>query len=256
MNNHPIGSALELGIMECLTSLQKTSPGMLLTSTQLKETIRDIRYIPALSAALALLACKSQNTELKTSMLQTIQRWSQDNVAQSDQNGNPVRNVPSQQDETGSDDGSMVQNDSMEESTPPALVDLSSADDATAEDDDSTRISTLGPLLEARLRLVCTKKNQPCLRNSRRGEGGYGSDSDDAVSLDEFLQGEPELAPADSQMQDDEVASARESFTDGGLSVSSSSSLSTEPAVPARITPTSGRHLDSNEDDFDDDSWF
>ena len=32
MNNHPIASALELGIMDCLTSLQKTSPGLLLTS--------------------------------------------------------------------------------------------------------------------------------------------------------------------------------------------------------------------------------
>jgi len=72
MNNHPIGSALELGIMECLGSLQQTSPGLLLTSTQLKEMIRNTRYVPALSAALALIACKSQNSELKASMIQTI----------------------------------------------------------------------------------------------------------------------------------------------------------------------------------------
>lgn len=263
MNNHPIGSALELGIMECLDSLQKTSPGLLLTTTQLKETIRDTRYIPALSAALALIVTKSRNAQLKTSMQQTIQRWSsQSDVARAQRDDNASRSG-SQHDETGSRAGSIFQNNSMD-SGPPAVVDVSSmenGDDTTEQeeegddDDDSVRVATLRPLLESRLRLVCAKKKKSHRGNAQNGDGDNDSDTDETVSLDEFLHVEP--APVNKSQVQEGPASSQETFSEKGLSVSSSSASGEEEAVVARnVSPDGGRRLDPNEDDFDDDSWF
>ena len=241
MNNHPIGSALELGVMECLGSLQKSSPGLLLTSLQLKETIRNTRYVPALSAALALVICKMQNSELKDSMSQTIQRWS------------PGNNSQSPQDENTISAGSMVQNNNIV-SIPPSLVD-SSMDSTVVNDDDeseSVRISTLGPLLESRLRLVCVQKKETRrTRQARRGgsrEDG-SQDSGDAVGLDEFLYNDPDFEP-ESQMQDDKASTTRES----GLSMSSPSY--SEHSVVRDSPAKSGHRLNPDQDDFDDDEWW
>jgi hypothetical protein len=265
MNNHPIESALELGIMECLNSLQKTSPGLLLTTTQLKETIRDTRYIPALSAALALIVTKSRNAQLKTSMQQTIQRWSsQSNAARAQRDDNASRSG-SQQDETGSRAGSIFQNNSMD-SSPPAVVDVSSMendDDTTGQEeegdddnDDSVCIATLGPLLESRLRLVCAKKKKSRRRNAQGGDGDNDSDTDETVSLDGFLHVESAPVNESSQVQEG-PASSQETFSEKGLSASSSSASDEEEDVAARnVSPDGGRHLVPNEDDFDDDSWF
>jgi hypothetical protein len=239
MNNHPIGSALELGIMACLVSLQKTSPGLLLTSIQLKETIRNTRYVPALSAALALVVCKTQDSELKASMLQNIQRWSSGTNSQSQQQGEPASRA-----------GSPVHNLSVN-SNPPILVD-SSMDTSADDSDDSARISTLGPLLESRLRFVCAQKKETRrTRQSRYGESREGGSqgSDDAVGLDEFLRSEQDSA-SETQMQDG-TSSTRESFSEEGLSVSSTSEHSV-----VRDLPTSGRRLNPDEDDFDDDEWW
>lgn len=236
MNNHPITSALELGIMACLGSLQKTSPGLLLTTIQLKETIRDTRYVPALSAALALVVSKVQNSDLKASMLQKIRGWSPG------KNSQPL----------ASRNGSTVQNDSAD-SSPPSLADSSM--DATTNEDESARISVLGPLLESRLRLVCAQKKETRRTRQSRGESqdGRSQDSDGAVGLEEFLHGEPDSVP-ESQMRDDD-ASTRGSFSAEGLSVSSSSSSPTENSAASDLS-TWGRRFNPNEDDLEDDEWW
>ena len=169
MNNHSIAVALELGITDCLASLQKTSPGLLLTSTQLKETIRDSRYVPALSAALANVVCKSQNTQLQASMVQTIQKWLSNTTTES---------TPDEMQQRQDDDGS---NRSEEQMVPRVIsMDSSPSESASMQDDDDdddvTHASTgaenvsavtLCPLLERRLRLVCAPKKRSC-RPTRR----------------------------------------------------------------------------------------
>lgn len=254
MNNHPIGSALELGLMDCLGSLQKSSPGLLLTSTQLKETIRDTRYIPTLSAALALVVSKSHNSELRTTMMHTIQQWSRHSNA-----ANP--DEQQQQDDHASRAESVVPNVISMDSNTPSLAESMDDEDANhTEGGDTVSASTLGPLLERRLRLVCVpKKRTVGRRGSRRGkEGAHDSDSDDAVSLDEFL--ESGLCPEpESRMQEDNASAGQESFSEKGLSASSSSSSSspsTTGSNVARNVPSLGRRLDPSEDNFDDDSWF
>lgn len=60
MNDKGINDALLNGITECLRSLQRSSPGLLLTSQQLKKVERDVKYIPSASGAIASVICRSR----------------------------------------------------------------------------------------------------------------------------------------------------------------------------------------------------
>jgi hypothetical protein len=68
-----------------------------------------------------------------------------------------------------------------------------------------------------------------------------------------------EAAPEHESSQVQEgPASSQESFSEKGLSVSSSSAFDDEQevVVAGNVSPDGGRRLNPNEDDFDDDSWF
>jgi hypothetical protein len=252
MNNFSIISALERGITDCLANLQKTSPGLLLTSAQLKETIRDSRYVPALSAALANVVCKSRNAQFQASTVQTIQKWL----------SSP--NTVSPPDEMQQEDDDS--NRSPEKQMVPRVISMDSSPPESAsmqdDDDDMTHASTgaenvnavtLCPLLEHRLRLVCApKKRSAGRRRPRRVTKHDGSDSDDAVSLDEFLESGWEGPVRDSEMQEDNDSTAKELCSEQSRSASSHGDTSTV----ARNEPSVGRRLNADEDDFDDDSWF
>lgn len=240
--------------MDCLTSLQKTSPGLLLTSTQLKETIRDTRYVPSLSAALALVISKSQNSELKATMTQTIQRW-----APHSNSANPGERQ--QQDDDSSNRAEpVVPNVISMDSNPPSLADSTSMDDEDSnptDDQDSVSASTLGPLLERRLRLVCQPKKRTTGRRGGQQQGqAQANDSDSDVSLDGFLESGWGPEPEFQAMQEDDGSASKDSFSEKSLSASSASSSSSEKRAVARTEPSSGRRLDASEDNFDDDSWF
>lgn len=75
LNDESIDKALERGITACLRSLQITNPTLLLTTHQLKTTVRDIRYIPSVAAALACIACKSKNVKFQEVILEAAKGW-------------------------------------------------------------------------------------------------------------------------------------------------------------------------------------
>ena len=130
-------------------------------------------------------------------MIDTIQHWSStSNAAQSQQDGQ-AGGAELQQPEEHSRSGLVIQNLVSIDSNTPSLAESVSMDDATAEDDIPSRISTLGPLLEGRLRLVCAPKKQSRGRNPRRGRSKQenGADSDSAVSMNEFLNVQPDPSP-------------------------------------------------------------
>jgi hypothetical protein len=81
LNDSAIITALETGVMECLQSLQKTNPSLLLTPKQLKATVRDTRYIPAASAAIACVLCKSNDRNFQKHFVNMILNWRQSGEA-------------------------------------------------------------------------------------------------------------------------------------------------------------------------------
>ena len=119
LNDMTIDTAVEAGVVECLQSLQKTNPALLLTPTQLKTTIRDTRYIPSAAAAMACVICKSRDEGFQKHFLKVICSW--------------TAKVPAESHQIG------VSADDKE-------------DDA---DRDLLEVSKLGPLLEEKLREIC-----------------------------------------------------------------------------------------------------
>jgi hypothetical protein len=76
VDNAAIDTALEVGLTECLRKLQKSSPGLLLTAAELRKAERDARYVPAVSSALAMILCKSQNPD-SALVISGIRSWSE-----------------------------------------------------------------------------------------------------------------------------------------------------------------------------------
>jgi hypothetical protein len=58
--------------------LQKTNPTLLLTTQQLKTTVRDTRYIPSVAAALAGIGCKSKNKKFQSILLEASTKWEEE----------------------------------------------------------------------------------------------------------------------------------------------------------------------------------
>eukprot|EP00978_Attheya_sp_CCMP212_P012851 scaffold32099_cov50-Attheya_sp.AAC.10 len=65
LNDKAIDDALEVGLVACLRSLQKSNPDLLLTAHQLKKAERETRYIPAVAAALSSIVCASKQKEIQ-----------------------------------------------------------------------------------------------------------------------------------------------------------------------------------------------
>ena len=76
MNNKAIDDALDVCLATCLRSLQKTNPSLLLTASQLKRTERDLRYIPAVSAAIASLVHNVTDNRLRSIAMNKLSHWS------------------------------------------------------------------------------------------------------------------------------------------------------------------------------------
>ena len=75
MNHSAIDNALELGLVSCLRSIQRTNPSMLLTTSQLKRTERNVKYIPAVSFALSSLIINCNDSCIQNRILRTIYQW-------------------------------------------------------------------------------------------------------------------------------------------------------------------------------------
>jgi len=84
LNNKGIDDALQVGLSSCLQSLQRTNPGLLLTSHQLKETARNVRYIPAVAASLASIICNSKSLNFQRFANYKVVEWGEKNKKRGD----------------------------------------------------------------------------------------------------------------------------------------------------------------------------
>ena len=75
LNHAKIDAALQLGLRDCLRSLQRTNPELLLTPTQLRSAVREIRYIPATATAITRILCTQSDTELQARCIDYIRAW-------------------------------------------------------------------------------------------------------------------------------------------------------------------------------------
>ena len=76
MNHAPIDNAFQVGLRECLRSLQKTNPDLLLTPSQLRDVERDVHYIPSIAIATSKMLQNFTNPSEKARLLTKIQGWS------------------------------------------------------------------------------------------------------------------------------------------------------------------------------------
>jgi hypothetical protein len=240
MNNHSIESALELGIMTCLKKFQVTNPSLLLSANQLKETIRDTRYVPAVAASMAFILSKSKDPAIRASVLQAVQQWSLPDNEQMDQD----------------------QKQSM----------LQSQDESSAYvDDEPLTMSELGQAIEQRFRFAISARTKPAKRKNKglalnqRQSGG--EDEADEVGLDDFLRSDSAFQHESQMSQDfeDPVVESLERalLSSPRLSLASSSSSSNESMGASSVKgmgraamPNSRRHLEADEDDYDDAEWW
>ena len=72
--NSAIDTALEVALTDCLRQLQRSNPDLLLTAHELRKVERDVRYIPALSMAVASILAKS-NTDESAEYRDKILKW-------------------------------------------------------------------------------------------------------------------------------------------------------------------------------------
>ena len=87
LNHTKIETALQLGLRECLRSLQKTNPTLLLTPSQLRSAVREIQYIPTTAMAISRILSTPSDTKLQEKCLDYIKGWkSQQNDEEQQQN--------------------------------------------------------------------------------------------------------------------------------------------------------------------------
>jgi hypothetical protein len=88
LNDKGISDALSNGISECLRTLQRSSPGLLLTVHQLKKIERDVKYIPLVSTAIASVLCSPSRlcdralriTSTWENAVEACREWTGDNL--------------------------------------------------------------------------------------------------------------------------------------------------------------------------------
>jgi len=78
LNDKGISDALENGIADCLRSLRRSSPGLLLTAQQLKKVERDVRYVPAVAGAISSILCRSVRSTVYDNAMNITSRWDDD----------------------------------------------------------------------------------------------------------------------------------------------------------------------------------
>ena len=80
MNDTNIDDALQLGLHNCLRSLQHTNPSIIFTSNKLKRAERDTRYVPAVAASLASIVAHSVNIDFKREVMRLLFSWKQNDA--------------------------------------------------------------------------------------------------------------------------------------------------------------------------------
>jgi hypothetical protein len=75
LNDKGISDAIENGIAECLQSLQRSSPGLLLTAQQLKGVERDVKYVPAATCAITSILCRSTRGTVYDNAMNIMSSW-------------------------------------------------------------------------------------------------------------------------------------------------------------------------------------
>lgn len=75
VNHTPIFQSLQVALRGCLRSLQLTSPGLLLTPSQLHTVERDIRYIPLLANAASRIIDRVADREKQLNLLEKLSRF-------------------------------------------------------------------------------------------------------------------------------------------------------------------------------------
>ncbi|KAL3811520.1 hypothetical protein ACHAXA_010296 [Cyclostephanos tholiformis] len=75
LHDKSISDALEIGIADCLRSLQRSSPGLLLTAQQLKGIERDVKYIPAATCAITSILCRSTRSTVYDNAMNIMSSW-------------------------------------------------------------------------------------------------------------------------------------------------------------------------------------
>jgi hypothetical protein len=253
LNNGPISTALELCITDCLRSLQSTNSELLLTSHQLKHTVRDTRYIPAVSAAIASIVSNSNNTELRSSLLRSIKAWKREGTDAQDLLLDDV-----EESNASGDD-----NDSSSSSEPGRQI----------------TVSACAPAIEKRLRSVLYSHCKTKANTSRRSkenqdnveEGSREAECDDEEEENALWrvneasqQGDTRGLPTniseeldcDIPESEDESdllsASGQDGHQNAGSSYSSSCSSDSHPA---RDQHSRGESAQEGDEDGDDEWW-
>ncbi|CAB9511646.1 expressed unknown protein [Seminavis robusta] len=139
LDNAAIDKALEVALRECLRSLQKTNPDILLTAQQLKRAERDARYVPAVAASLASIISKSTDSSFRSSMTELIREWDSSRAQAEGDGGVDGADGSDDEEERGDGDDGEDGPRNEEEKTEDDVHDSGSSQDETvrrADDDD------------------------------------------------------------------------------------------------------------------------
>ena len=173
-DNSAIDKAFEVAILECLRSLQKTSPELLLTAQQLKKVERDARYVPAVASSLATIIAKSKNIEFRERMANVINHWDGDveEGCEEGEDDDVVRDDGARQSQDSN--ANYSQDDDDAEIQERTLSNRASGTDSDSDsgdgDDDNKLMQILGEKLETRLRQVVAAHDEtPRKRGNRKG---------------------------------------------------------------------------------------
>lgn len=94
LNDKGINDALENGLADCLRSLQQSNPELLLTAQQLKKVERDMKYVPAVTGAIASVLGRSLRTSVIDNAMDITSRWDDGEKAMRLKYGMELRTVP------------------------------------------------------------------------------------------------------------------------------------------------------------------
>lgn len=252
MNATAIDNALESGVMECLQSLQRTNPIMLLTAKQLKMTVRNTRYIPAAAAAMARVLCHAKDDTFQKHFLKVVRGWS------------------SKEQQSGHISGETAAVCSDDDDDQPELL---------GEDLDASKV---GPWIEAKLHRICaisdipklqkrkpsTRKKQhrspivapppPCSPPSRQSSSGsgWGGMSPSPVKravTNKAVKPKESRYSMESLSLSQGASSPSDSLMDGG---NESCTGSKEPKTDKQKANNGSHVLTREEDHYDDDEWW
>lgn len=138
-DNKAIDDAMEVGLTKCLQQLQKSNPNLLLTAAELRRVERDIKYVPALSLALASIVSNAVGPARDPQLKQQILSWRTQGGPSNNNNHNAAE-VSSRQDQETQETGS-------------------------TEPHEESEVEQMGRSIEERLRLVLSKPEEKGKKN-------------------------------------------------------------------------------------------